>query len=289
MSAAAFLSFLLLFATASTGNSFLQRVNKHRCNLRWQLSMSLEGKAAFLADNDNTYLATCLRRSVDSSKLLIAEGNKLIEIEFPPSRKSDLSVGETLDTNRNFVGEFVKQFASVNLWVVFPDKKETFLAKQKLGDKLPYLVTSIEGILQAKPDAKPELMVIVNPGFNIDEWINVPKVVEMVGSPQVIIINGNLDRLRNGYYPAIFYPGLTKVSKSYYSSAVQALFLQPIAVGGNRLGAWLARCYPGPWEILIRDKAGYEVIQATAKEPQANAAWNLAKKAFSERNGNSLL
>ena len=277
-----------------TSSSFLQQHQQHRSryDLRLQLlSMSLEGKAAFLADKDNNiYQTTCLRRAVDSSKLLVTEGVKLIEVEFPPSRKSDLSVGETLDINRNFVGEFVKQFSSLNVWVVFPDKKETFLAKQKLGDKLPYVLTSIEGILQAKPDTKPQLLVIVNPGFNIQEWIDVPTVVEMVGSPQVIIINGNLDRLRNGYYPGIFYPGLTKVSKSYYSAAVQALFLQPIAVGGNRLGAWLARCYPGPWEILIRDKAGYEVIQATDKEPQANAAWNLAKVAFSERNGgNSLL
>ena len=156
----------LLIATMMTSNSFLQSTIRSRGELRLPLSMSLDGKASFLADKDeNIYLTTCLRRAVDSTKILITEGVKLIEIEFPPSRKNDLSVGETLDTNRKYVGEFVKQFASLNLWLVFPDKKETFLAKQKLGDKLPYLVTSIEGILQAKPDTKPELLVIVNPGF----------------------------------------------------------------------------------------------------------------------------
>ena len=156
----------LLIATMMTSNSFLQSTIRSRGELRLPLSMSLDGKASFLADKDeNIYLTTCLRRAVDSTKILITEGVKLIEIEFPPSRKNDLSVGETLDTNRKYVGEFVKQFASQNLWLVFPDKKETFLAKQKLGDKLPYLVTSIEGILQAKPDTKPELLVIVNPGF----------------------------------------------------------------------------------------------------------------------------
>jgi hypothetical protein len=103
-----------------------------------------------------------------------------------------------------------------------------------------------------------------------------------------VVINGNLDRLRNGYYPGIFYPGLARVSKEFYSRAEQALYLSPIAVGGVRFGAWLARAAPGPWEVLVRGPNGYDVVQSTDKEPPAKNAWALAKKAFQERNGGGI-
>jgi hypothetical protein len=259
---------------------------------RSSLTMSLEGKSSFLIDKDqNIYLTNILRRAVASTNQCLEEGKTLIEIEFPANRKSDLSLGETQDTNREFVFQYVKQFSKFekDLWVVMPDKRETFLARSKWGEELPFTLTSIEGLLQAKPALVPKLLVFVNPGFNIAEWIDIPKVVEQAGNPPVVIINGYLDRLRNGYYPAIFYPGLTKVSKGFYSTATQACFLSPIAVGGNRLGAWLARVYPGPWEVLVRNKEGYEVIQTSDQEPKGQQAWNLAKKAFFEINGGGLL
>lgn len=98
-----------------------------------------------------------------------------------------------------------------------------FLAKKSFGDNLPFTLTSIEGAKLAPADQTPKLMVSVNPGFNVEEWIELVGVTR--GAP-LIVINGNLDRLRNGYYPALFYPGLSRVNKDFYSKATQALFLR---------------------------------------------------------------
>jgi hypothetical protein len=80
------------------------------------------------------------------------------------------------------------------------------------------------------------LSKLLTTGFSVDEWINIPKIDR--GAP-IIIINGNLDRLRNGYYPWFIYPTLTKVTKEYYVNTVQAVYLSPIAVGGARLGIFV--------------------------------------------------
>jgi hypothetical protein len=105
---------------------------------------------------------------------------------------------------------------------VFPDNKEASLAKQVFGDKA-FTLTSIEGAKAAPKDLIPKLIIAVNPGFNIEEWIELPKVTR---NAPMIVVNGNLDRLRNGYYPAIFYPGLTKVTKEFYSKAEQAFYIR---------------------------------------------------------------
>jgi hypothetical protein len=90
------------------------------------LSMSLKGRTGFLFDMDqNTYLTSILRKSIDSCNLCLEEGKKLIELEFPANRKNDLSLGETLDTNRAFTRQFINAFDKYgkDLWIIWPDKK----------------------------------------------------------------------------------------------------------------------------------------------------------------------
>jgi hypothetical protein len=275
---------LVLLTLAQAVDAF----SAHQTKARSYVCMSLAGKLSFLADKDQkTYLSTILRRATDGCKQCLKDGKKLIEVEFPANRKSDLSVSETLDTNRGFVQDFVTSFSTYKkgLWVIFPDRKECSLARSRWGESLPFTLTSIEGALSAPGDEIPELVVAVNPGFNVDEWINLPKATR--GAP-VIVINGNLDRLRNGYYPAIFYPGLARVTKEYYSKATQALFLSPIAVGGYRLGAWLTKLYPGPWEVLVKGPKDYEIVSSTAEEPPAKDAWSTAKQNYQRLNGGNM-
>ena len=192
---------------------------------RSRLCMSFaDGKANFLVDKgQEQYLATVLRRAIAGTQQLLNEGEKLIEVEFVADRKSDLSLSETLDTTLQFSYEFVKVFKGEgeNLWVVLPDKKEVSLARKRWGETLPFTLTSIDSVAETKPAMQPALMVVCSPGFNIDEYINLVKAVAQAGQPPVVVINGNLDRLRNGYYPSFFYPGLARVSKEYFSQAVQ--------------------------------------------------------------------
>lgn len=90
------------------------------------LSMSLKGRTSFLFNMDqNIYLSSILRKSIDSCNLCLSEGSKLIELEFPANRKNDLSLGETLDTNRAFTRQFINAFDEYgkDLWIIWPDKK----------------------------------------------------------------------------------------------------------------------------------------------------------------------
>lgn len=84
----------------------------------------------FLASPDQSlYLASILRRATDACNKCLKDGCSLIEVEFPANRKSDLSVTETLDTNRGFARDFVKAFSTLgkDLWLVFPDRSECSL------------------------------------------------------------------------------------------------------------------------------------------------------------------
>eukprot|EP00607_Mallomonas_marina_P005649 CAMPEP_0182432236 /NCGR_PEP_ID=MMETSP1167-20130531/54968_1 /TAXON_ID=2988 /ORGANISM="Mallomonas Sp, Strain CCMP3275" /LENGTH=260 /DNA_ID=CAMNT_0024619485 /DNA_START=194 /DNA_END=976 /DNA_ORIENTATION=- len=246
---------------------------------------------AFLGAKDQaSYFNTCLRIAVESSKNCLQDDKKYIEIEFPPNRKSDLSVTETLDTNRAFVREFAKAWKEYNrdLWVVFPDANEANLAKttQGWGTSVPFTITSINAAVEAPEEYSPKLIIAVNPGFNVEEWIALP-ALERRECP-IIVINGSLDRLRNGYYPRIFYPGLYKASQQYYSKFTQAVFLSPIAIDGNRFGGWLTRLYPGLWDVLVRDtvsKGTYTVISSSERTPNPTDTWKLAKKEMSKRTG----
>lgn len=270
----------------------------------------------YLINRDpNVYINNVLRKSIDSTKLCINNNITKIEISFPEIIKNDISVIESLNLNRAFVLEYIKSFTSYgkNLWVVFPDNKELKLALDKWdnnnnnnnnkGDKNvedTFTITSLSvasKILNTNNNDKnnedsglslqllnqnnqPEVLVIVNPGFNVNEWID---LANLNTNAIVIVINGNLDRLRNGYYPSIFYPTLTKVTNTYYRSFIQAFFIQNIAVNGDRYGGWLIRNYPHKWMIVIKNKDYiYERLTEYNQEQQPNAqiVWKTTKVAY---------
>lgn len=45
-------------------------------------------------------------------------------------------------------------------------------------------------------------------GYNIEEFLDLEKLGKQRPSAPMVIINGNLDRVKSGYYPPIFYPQL---------------------------------------------------------------------------------
>lgn len=125
----------------------------------------------------------------------------------------------------------------------------------------------------------------MNPGFNVEEWIAIAKAYDVKGSEfeiPMVVINGNLDRLRNGYYPSLFYPQLKRVTDSFFSRFSQIYCLSPIAVSGDRLGAWLVKTYQNPWQILVKSKLGYISIGSYENEPKPTDAWNFAKTNFNQ-------
>lgn len=244
--------------------------------------MIMRSDFSFLLDKSNdVYNRNIIRLSIDSCRKCLSNSERIIEIEFPPDRKSDLSVTETLDTTRELTFEILKSFATFGkqLIVLFPDRKELLIAKKRWGEETSFFMASLD---QYPRDGQFQLAFVITPGFNVEEWIDIPAVYESLNCPMVIV-NGNLDRLRNGYYPRIFYPGLYKVSQSFYSQATQALYLSPRSVGGSRLGAWSARVYPNDWQILVKSQSGFDVVHESTKELDAKSTWEIAKQEYAKR------
>jgi len=267
--------------------------------------MTLDGRAGWLADrSESIYSSQVLRLSKEAAVSGLNKGEAFLEIEFPPSRANDPTVTGTLDLTRAFVRDLISdpyfKKLSDELWILFPDAKEASLAKKSWGETLPFVITSIQGALtdNAKNAKPPKLMISVSPGFNVEEWIDLERVSTTFPNAAVVTVNGNLDRLRNGYYPSFFYPKLASVTNSFYRKFKQALFLSPIAVGGDRLGAWLTRVgAESPWEIFVvqRQKQGQvaaavlECISSTPEEPKPQSAWQLATAKYKQLNNQGLL
>ena len=77
------------------------------------LSSALDQLAYLSKADQSLYISSILRRSTESCNQCLKDGHTLIEVEFPANRKSDLSVTETLDTNRRFVRDFVSRFSAL--------------------------------------------------------------------------------------------------------------------------------------------------------------------------------
>ena len=267
-------------------------------------SINMRLDPSFLqSPSQETYINQILRCSVDSCKKAIKASKRLVEIDFIANRKNDLSVAETLDITRAFTGEFIKPFVATygnDLWLLFPERSEQQLALKAWGlsgDRAPITVTCIKDALgylkkdgAAASTPMPRLMIAVSPGFNIDEYINLAEIgSKMAPDCPLLIINGQLDRIRNGYYPSLFYPGLAK-TVPFYSSFSYIFWLANLSFDGNRFAGWISKTFDTEFEVFVRDKnnnGAYELVLElpAAEKLNYNKAYNLAKEWYKRRNG----
>ena len=290
---------LFILALACLGQSLIRlrssSLRNPSCILRLS---SFSGRASFLADKDNIYLATIRRRAVEATKRALANELRLLEIEFPPIRANDPTSAGTFDASVEFVYDYIRD----PMWnelgdqesrlVVFPERSEMERAKNRWGTAVPpsWTLTYIDGLLNGNEptSTSPSVLVIVAPGFNIPEYIDVERISEKA-FPQasIVIVNGFISRLRAGFYPSFLYPKLAMVTKSFYSRFEQVFHVSPIAVMGERLGSYKVRQYPEEWEILLRNSSpdAYDVIDSSEAEPDAKAAWKFATEQFKKRTG----
>ena len=64
--------------------------------------------------------------------------------------------------------------------------------------------------------------------FAIAEMVAVKEVYDakLQGTDRVLLVfNGELDRIRSAYYPAVFYPGLAKMAKEWLPQFCQAYYI----------------------------------------------------------------
>mmetsp|Transcript_37993 Transcript_37993/g.150982 ORF Transcript_37993/g.150982 Transcript_37993/m.150982 type:complete len:276 (+) Transcript_37993:39-866(+) len=189
-----------------------------------------------------------------SIKVAMSDGIKLLEVQFPPTATAAASaaLNETMDANRRHTRELIRGFTmeySGRLSVAFPDKGEAALAQRSWkvdeGEDRFYIST-----IEAAPrDPNAELFFVLNPGFNVDEYINLENFDDEKRT--VVVINGELDRIRGGYYPRIFYPRLHKVAERSLRKFVPIYFFKSYPNRGT-----LLRAYPGPWRLFYTSGQG---------------------------------
>lgn len=111
----------------------------------------------------------------------------------------------------------------------------------------------------------PEVQLICQPGNGgpVEDWINVKSIAE--ASQSVVVVNGALDKVRDGYYPGIFFPALAKTTP-FYKSFQGVYILKPISDKG--LYGWVYRVYSEPWQVILQTteqkKSGIVVKESVA-------------------------
>ena len=90
-------------------------------------------------------------------------------------------------------------------------------------------------------NAPSTLNLIIQPGNGgpVEDWINCEKIHKASPESVMIIVNGALDKVRDGYYPAIFFPKLAATVDRFYKNFESVFYLKPISDKG--VYGWLYR------------------------------------------------
>jgi len=124
--------------------------------------------------------------------------------------------------------------------------------------------------MMAKIKPTDAIFVMAYPHFNIDEILYVEELWRGLSDEEmkpIVVFNGELDRIRSGYYPGLFYPKIGKISKTFIPQFTQVYYIHNFK--GSHPGA-LFRRYPEPWQVLKRDVRQtdqLEVLQTFDKMP----------------------
>ncbi|KDO45194.1 hypothetical protein CISIN_1g020394mg [Citrus sinensis] len=177
---------------------------------------------------------SCLTNSVSS------DGNNSINVDVPfPSDYSELLDQFFPEANEvKFARKSVFEGASFKLdYLTKPSFFEDFgfTEKVKMADRVKL---------------EDELFLVAYPYFNVNEMLVVEELYkEAVFNTawKLIIFNGELDRIRSGYYPSFFYPKLAALSKTLFPVMETIYYIHNFK---GRNGGTLFRCYPGSWKVL---------------------------------------
>jgi len=92
-------------------------------------------------------------------------------------------------------------------------------------------------------------------GGPVEDWINVKKFHEKAAAAgtgpatPTIVVNGALDKVRDGYYAPFIFPALAKTF-DFYRSFEPLVFLKPVSDKG--LYGWLFKVYGEPWQVYLQ-------------------------------------
>ncbi|OAY24354.1 protein LPA3 [Manihot esculenta] len=227
---------------------------------------SLESDVPFPRDYDEL-----LQQAKTATELALGDNKQLMEIEFPTagldSVPGDGEGGIEMTGSMQLIREFCDCLLSpekvTRTRVFFPEANEVKFARKSAFEgsslKLDYLTKPsffedfgfVEKVKMAdRVKREDELFLVAYPYFNVNEMLVVEELYrEAVTNTtrKLIIFNGELDRIRSGYYPPFFYPKLASLSKTLFPMMETVYYIHNFK---GRNGGALFRCYPGPWKVL---------------------------------------
>eukprot|EP01026_Neomeris_dumetosa_P081856 TRINITY_DN92749_c0_g1_i4.p2 TRINITY_DN92749_c0_g1~~TRINITY_DN92749_c0_g1_i4.p2 ORF type:complete len:293 (+),score=47.79 TRINITY_DN92749_c0_g1_i4:3-881(+) len=235
-----------------------------------------------------------IRQAQISVQNAINDGIKLIEIEMPVTSLTSVP-GDGEGANemslsmrylKTFVSMFERSKEERSVRIFFPDKQELRVAQKGAAKELnankqevepvfsgtqfkldyltkpsPFLdigldVTKFKASTKVREDDK--YLIFAYPHFNVNEMLSVEELYTDIGTekvPTIIVFNGELDRIRSGYYPPLFYPKVGKMAKNFIPLFTSAYYIHNFK--GSKPGT-LFRAYPGPWKVYRRNNFDFE-------------------------------
>ncbi|KAI4312954.1 hypothetical protein MLD38_037738 [Melastoma candidum] len=229
-----------------------------------------------------------IEQAKTATELAMRDDKKLMEIEFPTSGlgsvpgdgEGGIEMTGSMQLIREFCNELVEPKNARRTRIFFPEANEVELARKTTFEgapfKLDYLTkpsffedfgfsTKVKMADRVKPED--DMFVVAYPYFNVSEMLVVDELYrEAVESNdrRLIIFNGELDRIRSGYYPPFFYPKLAALTKTLFPKMETVYYIHNFK--GSR-GGTLFRCYPGPWKVLRKVGSKYVTLHQQEQMP----------------------
>ncbi|KAA8525115.1 hypothetical protein F0562_007021 [Nyssa sinensis] len=217
------------------------------------------------------------RKAKEATELALKDGKQLMEIEFPTAGlgsvpgdgEGGIEMTGSMQLIREFCDLFINPEKVTRTRIFFPEANEVEFARKSVfggaSFKLDYLtkpslfedfrfVSKVKMADRVKPED--EMFLVGYPYFNVNEMLVVEELYREAvvnTARKLIIFNGELDRIRSGYYPPFFYPKLAALSKTLFPEMETVYYIHNFK---GRNGGTLFRCYPGPWKVLrnVRNK-----------------------------------
>ncbi|KAM0964029.1 hypothetical protein ACFX15_022454 [Malus domestica] len=229
-----------------------------------------------------------IEQARNATELAVKDNKQLMEIEFPTSGlesvpgdgEGGIEMTESMQLIREFCNRLIVPEKARQTRIFFPEANEVKFARESIFDgasfKLDYLtkpsffedfgfVEKVKMIDRVKPED--ELFLAAYPYFNVTEMLVVEELYREAvqnTSRKLIIFNGELDRIRSGYYPPFFYPKLAALSKSLFPFMETVYYIHNFK---GRHGGTLFRSYPGPWKVLRKVRNGYVCLHQQEAMP----------------------
>ncbi|XP_006352942.1 uncharacterized protein [Solanum tuberosum] len=229
-----------------------------------------------------------LQQAKEATELALKDNRQLMEIEFPTAGlgsvpgdgEGGIEMTGSIQLIREFCDLLVIPEKATKTRIFFPEANEVKFARQSIfggaSFKLDYLTKpsffedfgfteKVKMVDRVKPED--ELFIVAYPYFNVNEMLVVEELYKAAvsnTSRKLIIFNGELDRIRSGYYPPFFYPKLAALSKTLFPKMETVYYIHNFK---GRNGGVLFRCYPGPWKVFRRVGSTYICLHQQESMP----------------------